>query len=233
MYRLHYPIDTSGLPDDADITGADFSVHTSDDAPSTSHKTADHFSLKAALVASTIVSNTVITTGDYQQYGTTRYADDKAWSDMVSDGYRTFALNSAGLAAISKTGWTKLAILFDKDVDNVAPSGPLQTWQAVFLYTSEQGTGYKPKLVIEYTVAGNIRGTVTKSGVGVQGAKVYCIKQFTNEVIATKTTDVNGDYEFGGADGLESGVEYHLAVEYTDAGGDYNAPSLWDVVPGS
>ena len=145
LYRDHFPIDTSALPDAADITDGEFSIYTYD-------KTSDYFIMAAALVASTIVSNTEITTGDYQNYGTTRYAPDKAWADISGAGYSAFTLNAAGLAAISKIAWTKLAILFDKDVDNVAPGGPTETWQRVSIYASEQGAGYKPKLVVAYTL---------------------------------------------------------------------------------
>ena len=122
-------------------------------------------------------------------------------------------------------------------VIRMAGEGRTASYSRPYFASNEttDGAEFRPKLVIEYTEAIYIRGTVTKGATGVDGAKVYCIKQSTNEVIATTTTDVNGDYEFSGADGLEATVKYHLAVEYEEAGTPptlYNAPSLWNVEAG-
>jgi hypothetical protein len=62
-------------------------------------------------------------------------------------------LNGSGIAAISKTGISKFGLRSNYDATGTAP-----TWASLadtYLqgYSSEQGTGYKPKLVVTYTPA--------------------------------------------------------------------------------
>ncbi len=73
-----------------------------------------------------------------------------------------------------------------------------------------------------------VGGKVTLNDVGVSGAKIYCIKQSTSEVIDTEVSDVSGDYAFHP---LEEGELYHVTVEYENEGVQYNALNRWDVVP--
>jgi hypothetical protein len=73
-----------------------------------------------------------------------------------------------------------------------------------------------------------IGGKVTLNSVGVSSAKVYCVKQATNTVIATRTTDALGDYKIHP---LELNQKYHLTVEYDSGGTKYNALNKWDVDP--
>jgi hypothetical protein len=73
-----------------------------------------------------------------------------------------------------------------------------------------------------------ISGKVTLLSTPIQGALVYLIKQSTDTVIDTTTTDVNGDYSFT----VDAATEYHLTIEYNDGSEDYTAKSLWDVVGG-
>jgi hypothetical protein len=73
-----------------------------------------------------------------------------------------------------------------------------------------------------------IGGKVTLNSVGVSGAKVYCVKQTTNAVVGTDTSDGNGDYSFYP---LELGEKYHLTVEYENGGTLYNSLNKWDVDP--
>lgn len=73
-----------------------------------------------------------------------------------------------------------------------------------------------------------ISGTVTLASAGVSGAVIRCVNQTTGEVY-TGTTNGSGDYSVEVEGG--SGQLYHVTVEYTSGGTDYNAPSLWDVAP--
>jgi len=66
-----------------------------------------------------------------------------------------------------------------------------------------------------------IAGTVTLSGSGVQGAKVYVINTDADTVAGTATTDANGDYSVT----VPADSPYHIAVQYDDGSQKYNALS--------
>ena len=66
-----------------------------------------------------------------------------------------------------------------------------------------------------------IAGTVTLSGSGVQGAKVYVINAENDTVERTATTDANGDYGVT----VPADPPYHIAVQYDDGSQKYNALS--------
>ena len=56
---------------------------------------------------------------------------------------------------LNKTGWTKLCLRSNKDINGTAPSGN----EFVIVYASEQGSGYQPKLVINYRNQSKIKNT--------------------------------------------------------------------------
>ncbi|AFH22466.1 hypothetical protein OSG_eHP27_00070 [environmental Halophage eHP-27] len=70
---------------------------------------------------------------------------------------------------------------------------------------------------------GDLSGTVTLSGSPVQGATVWVIDTTTDTVVATDTSDVNGDWSVSVAGGNE---RYHALVQYESGGTKYNAESL-------
>lgn len=71
------------------------------------------------------------------------------------------------------------------------------------------------------------RGTVTKDGLPVEGAKVSLIRSLTNSGRA-RYTDAEGKYQFNG---LVKDEYYHLCCEYEDAEGKYNSMSYPFVKP--
>lgn len=73
-----------------------------------------------------------------------------------------------------------------------------------------------------------VGGQVTLNEIGVNSAKVFCIKRSTNAVVGTATTSGGGYYHFSP---LQYGETYHLAVEYETGGIKYNALSRWAVEP--
>lgn len=66
-----------------------------------------------------------------------------------------------------------------------------------------------------------ISGNVTLSGNNVQDAVMTLINSDNDTVVATTTTDANGNYSFQG----ETGKTYHVTVEYDDGNNKYNAKS--------
>ena len=73
------------------------------------------------------------------------------YANYSISGYNDFTLNANGIAAISKTGISKFSAR-NANYDVAASSPP---WvdsglSSLYFYMAEQGTGYKPKLVVTY-----------------------------------------------------------------------------------
>jgi hypothetical protein len=113
------------------------------------------------VVASTPASNTDLVAADYSQLGITRFAGDLTIASFSITGYNDFAFNASGLAAISKTGITKLGVCVSCDLDNTAP-----TWvstgnaRANFRSADQAGTTEDPKLVITHALVVTPGGTI-------------------------------------------------------------------------
>jgi hypothetical protein len=141
--------DTSAIPDNAEITAAVLSMYGSSKAsvggaiPNTN------------VYASTPASNTDLVTTDYSQVGSTPFCDTAItyanWN-VATPFWNDFALNAAGIAAISLTGVSKFS-LRNANYDVAASQPPWTSGGVSYLdgYLSEQGTGYQPKLVVTYT----------------------------------------------------------------------------------
>lgn len=141
IHRGFLPFDTSSLPDDAVITAATLYCYVT-----------QKYSVSAGsccLVAGTPASNTALVDDDFDQVGTTELASRKTYSGLTTSAYNSWALNADGLAAISKTGYTRFAFRTAKDLDNSAPSNA--QYSGGYISTSEHtGTGQDPYLEITY-----------------------------------------------------------------------------------
>ena len=104
-------------------------------------------------------SNTGAATGDFALLGTTSFGSlaHGSWAA----GYNNIALNASGIAAVNKTGITKLGIRSNFDLDGSEPTWVSETTYGIRCYASEQGEGYKPKLVVVYDTI--VAPTVTTS----------------------------------------------------------------------
>jgi len=69
---------------------------------------------------------------------------------LSSDKYTNIILNVTGISWIQKGpgAKTKLALISSRDIDKIAPSGD----ESISFWTSESGNGYRPKLVVHYTL---------------------------------------------------------------------------------
>jgi len=148
LMRGFFPGDTSALPDGATIVSASLFVY-SYVAPLTGGGGTDA-NKSACLVASTQASPTALTTADYDQVGSTLFAPRIRFADMPNGGWVEFVLNTAGKAAINKTGHSLFALLSGYDLDDVAPVTDAAGFGAKF--TDETGTTYDPYLRVTYTV---------------------------------------------------------------------------------
>jgi hypothetical protein len=155
IYRAAYLFDTSGLPDGAVISAATLSIYGSSTYGSGTHT--------YNIYSSNPASNTALVSDDFDQFGTTAFCDSAiAHADWDTSDYNDFALNSSGIAAISKTGVSKFGMReAAHDVANSAPTADAY----IQGYYAEQGEGYKPKLVVTYTTGEAKNSADTGSGV--------------------------------------------------------------------
>lgn len=151
-YRGFMGFDTSSLPDGCTITSATLTLRYYD------KKNELTGSLPAiAVVAASLASHAVIGMSDYSSAGTDLLSDSIAYAAWTS-GDKIFTLNAAGLAYISKTGYTDISICeVNYDVaDRLDPNNHNPPWVASkVMYMRWVGTGDSPKpyLTINYTEA--------------------------------------------------------------------------------
>jgi len=148
LYRAIILFDTSLIPDEATITGAIFSFYCESKARDFVGDVAFH---ALGLVPTTPGANNVLANSDYGEVGDTQLAEYYPYNSIITTGYNHITLNAAGLAAISKTGLTKLGLRFACDRANVG------AWEnnkevVVKYYTSDYTiTGKAPKLTVYFT----------------------------------------------------------------------------------
>jgi len=148
VYRGFLSCNTASIPDTATITGATVEVKGSDKFGALSES--------YGLYNSTHVDP--ITTASYNDGGTTSWATPIALAAWSSSATNTWTLNATGVAGISLTGTTSIAVREKEfDVDNSAPSGS-ESGIAYLL----NGTGY-PVITVTYTDAGGGSSSSTAS----------------------------------------------------------------------
>lgn len=137
--------DVTGLPGGAVISAATISVYGQGKTAGTGRS--------YNIYSSNPATNASLITDDYEQVGATAFCDtartQAAWTYGTPGTPNNFALNASGIAAIS--GVSKFSIReVDKDVGNAAPTDNIY----VVAWAAEQGAGYKPRLVVTYTIPG-------------------------------------------------------------------------------
>jgi hypothetical protein len=155
LFRDFFPFDTSALPDTAVPTAANLnlyinSVHVGG-------------SLDIYVVGNTAAATSSLTNLDYPRVGSTAFSSSYPGTGLTTSAYNAFALNAAGLSAISTTGWTQLALREKNDFDNVAPTGQtVGVWTGI-AGSGATGTSTDPYLDITYTLAGSNEPTMPTS----------------------------------------------------------------------
>ena len=137
--------DSSDLPDDATISAATLSLYGSSKV--------DFLSITPDLnvYSSNPASNTALAAGDFDSLGSTAFATAITYASFSATGYNDFTLNSSGIAAISKTGVSKFGVRnANYDAAGTPPTWSSTTYSRLYGYFAEQGSGYKPKLVVTY-----------------------------------------------------------------------------------
>lgn len=152
--------DTSSLPDDAVIISA--TVQANADSAGSGDT--------VGVVANTITSNTTYTKNDFSSFGTTSYSD--VFTPAV--GWNTWTLNTAGFAAINRSGVTKLGLRTEKDR---AGTGAGAANSIFSFYSADYSASLAPTLTIIYTTGGATptpTPTVTPTPSSVTGGSISC-----------------------------------------------------------
>jgi len=158
---------TAALPDSAPITAAVLSVRGHG-------KTTSNWKVSPNVYSALPQSNTNLVGTDflYTRFGTTPFATTIGYDNWAEDGYNDWTLNASGKAAIDREGISKFGFR-DATYDVPASMPGVAGGSAISAYFAEQGTGYKPKLVIEYTPPANV-GIENKSAN--MGAKMIAMR---------------------------------------------------------
>lgn len=143
-------INTSSLPIDMEITATLSLYGTAWDGSTVNNGSLNIYSANPN-------SDTDLIASDFTTLGTTAFCntpiDIAGW---VDNSWNDFVLNSAGLAAISRTGITKFGLRFvEYDVEGTEPTWWGSTGSTAFaIKTADYSDGsYAPKLTITYTTS--------------------------------------------------------------------------------
>jgi len=162
LCRALYLFDSSGLPDACIITAATSSVR------GLSKKDDLSIAPDINVYSSNPANNNDIENGDHLQYGTIALASAISYAAWNTAGYNDFTLidvDADGFGYIKKAagaaGITKLGVRnANYDVANHEPAKLVEKISELRGYFADQGDGYKPKLVITYTVVEGAYGVV-------------------------------------------------------------------------
>lgn len=116
-------------------------------------------------------SNSALAASDFAQanFGTTSFGE-LDYASFSSSGANVINLNASGLAAISKTGITKLSLQCDWDQDN-SFGGSWSSGQSMFMIVSSADGATAPVLSITYTIPVGPAGMKTHNGLAAASVK--------------------------------------------------------------
>lgn len=147
LYRSIYLFETSALTVDATIISAVLSIR----GPSKFDQNLSDASRN--IVSSNPASNTALVASDMGTLGSDVFSDGITYTNWNTSGYNDFILNAGGLSEINKAGISKFGARLDADVTATAPAiGGTGKYTTLNAYFSDGGDGYKPKLVVTYTL---------------------------------------------------------------------------------
>jgi hypothetical protein len=146
MYRWVNGFDTSSIPDTDTVSSATYNLY--------SRTTGSAFAQSVVVDHPTPASPSALVVGDYNisgRWDSVEQATSRipltTWT--AGEQYRTFTLNSTGLANISKTGITFLGLRLSGDFDNVEPTWASSATADAGLYDSAQdGVNKDPYLEV-------------------------------------------------------------------------------------
>jgi len=227
LHRGIFLFDTSGLPDTCTVSAATFTLYgeLKDDSLS--------ITPDMNVYASDPASNTAVAAGDLDSVGTTAFCDTPityaGWNVGTPGDPNDFAFNASGIAAISKTTVSKFGVAnanYDVaeqlDPGNHAPNWTSETTSKFRNWLSEKGAGYKPKLVVTYTVTTEKSSSDTGSGAESLDSKLSSAAE-TGSGAESLDSRLFGAAETGSGTGASSLLAALTGTEETGLGSEFAA----------
>jgi len=115
--RLTRPIsnfDTSSIGTGNSVTATSLNLY--------GNAVGDAMAQLVGVVSASPASDSTIANGDYDTFGTTRYATDIDLGSWSTSAYNTFTFNTTGKSAVDVTGVTNIGVLLSCDIDNAEPT---------------------------------------------------------------------------------------------------------------
>ncbi len=174
-------------------------------------------------------SNVQIAAGDFDSLGSAAWSSAKSYSNYSLSGYNDFPLNSSGLAAISIGQVLNIGIReATYDAGPATPAWAANKYEGFICYTAEQGSGYKPKLVITYTT-----GETKTSGDSGSGVEVITLRSLESgeqgtaaETGLVATSVISGDAGLGNENENISGQDSYYVSGSDGASGNDSVKAL-------
>lgn len=216
IHRCIYLFDTSVLGSGASISAATFSLR--------GWLKQDGLSCTPDMnvYSSDPASNTGVVAGDYDCLGSTAFCDTPiTYAAFNTSGWNDMAFNATGLAAINKTGITKLGTRnANYDVAGTEPNWVASSSSNLRCYWAEAGEGYQPKLVVTYTTGVTERSSA-ETGAGIEAKTSGHPIVMAGGAETGSGLESLGSRDLGGAEtgsGLESLDSLGLGAIETGAG---------------
>lgn len=188
--RYFATLDTSSLGSGATISAATFSLYIT-------YYNSPAGAAAINLVASTQASNNSLSTADFDAYGSTTFAQRNY--DATSTGqYRSWTLNSSGLAAISKTGVSKFA-LRDNDYDVGGTDPGANEYEINFYMADRTGTSEDPKLDVTYSTVTTLTPGAISAGTSIHSPSLAASNTLAPGAISAGTAIYTPSVNTGGA----------------------------------
>jgi hypothetical protein len=153
LRRFIYLTDITGLPAGVTVTSSIFSINGFGKTDT------GGWLPDLNIYSSAPASNTNLDAGDFDSLGTTPFcATLVTYNGFNITGYNNFTLNGDGITALN-TAYAGDKILklglrnANYDVAIIEPAWVASAYWIFKIYNSEQGAGFKPKLVVNYTTA--------------------------------------------------------------------------------
>jgi len=148
--RAGFAFVTSALGAGSTITGAVFSIYSTDTYHANTFDTVDS---SLNIVYFSPEDNDTFATGDYNFFGGADIYATMSYADfVVSNGLKAFTLNAAGIATLSKTGTSIIGMRVGSDISGTGITWKTSADVAVGVrWVDYTGTTSDPRMVITYT----------------------------------------------------------------------------------
>ncbi|GAI95277.1 unnamed protein product, partial [marine sediment metagenome] len=207
------------------------------------------------LYSSNPASNIELENGDYDSLGSDGFCDTTIdYNSFSVIGYNDFALNSTGKAAISKISVSKFGLRIVNDATDSPPGWSGEYYGDEFqVYQAEQGSGFKPKLVVTFTpvTAPTVttqavddidtetatgHGNITDNGGEDCSKRGVCWNTTGNPTVADSKSEETDSFGVGAftrpMTGLTPEQHYYVkAYAYNSAGDGYGGQVEFDTPP--